>query len=234
MDDSVGSPGSKVPPSAPTAAPRPVTIEDDEDDTASNARGDSAGTFPPHSIDTTERGANDSHAAPSAEIPSLPSAGANPLSFASPTAPAPVSLDSPADYPPPQSELPAVSSFDPPTAPLVDNLDETTSHVSEPRPFQQPSTNVGSYFAGALPPQSPASAALGYSPQHNSRFVPQPSAPSQPPAAVAHYVPPATIDDLAMVNAQKHAKWAISALNFEDVSTAVRELRKALEILGAS
>ena len=36
-----------------------------------------------------------------------------------------------------------------------------------------------------------------------------------------------------MVGAQKHAKWAISALNFEDVPTAVRELRKALELLGA-
>ncbi|KAK6815757.1 hypothetical protein PG987_016523 [Apiospora arundinis] len=34
--------------------------------------------------------------------------------------------------------------------------------------------------------------------------------------------------------AQKHAKWAISALNFEDVPTAVRELKAALNALGAS
>ncbi|CAK7272653.1 hypothetical protein SEPCBS57363_005238 [Sporothrix epigloea] len=234
MDDSVVSPGTGVPSSAPTAAARPVTIEDDDDDSASNARGDSAGISLPHSLDTSESGANDIHAAPSAEIPSLPSTGANPLSLASPTAPAPFSLDSSAGYPPPQSDLPAVSPFDPPTAPPVNDLDETTFHVPKPKPpFQQPSANVGSYFAGALPHQSPASGASGNSPQHNSRFVPQPSAPSQPPAAVTH-VPPATIDDLAMVNAQKHAKWAISALNFEDVSTAVRELRKALEFLGAS
>jgi vacuolar protein sorting-associated protein VTA1 len=33
--------------------------------------------------------------------------------------------------------------------------------------------------------------------------------------------------------AQKHAKWAISALNFEDVPTAVKELRNALAMLGA-
>jgi vacuolar protein sorting-associated protein VTA1 len=33
--------------------------------------------------------------------------------------------------------------------------------------------------------------------------------------------------------AQKHAKWAISALNFEDVPTAVKELRIALQSLGA-
>ena len=36
------------------------------------------------------------------------------------------------------------------------------------------------------------------------------------------------------MQAQKHAKWAISALNFEDVDTAVKELRIALNALGAS
>lgn len=44
---------------------------------------------------------------------------------------------------------------------------------------------------------------------------------------------PYTTDEGRMVQAQKHAKWAISALNFEDTTTAVRELRKALEQLGA-
>lgn len=43
-----------------------------------------------------------------------------------------------------------------------------------------------------------------------------------------------TPDDMAMSQAQKHARWAISALNFEDVPTAVRELRRALETLGAT
>lgn len=40
-------------------------------------------------------------------------------------------------------------------------------------------------------------------------------------------------DDEAITKAQKHAKWAVSALNFEDVETAVRELRIALQSLGA-
>lgn len=40
-------------------------------------------------------------------------------------------------------------------------------------------------------------------------------------------------DDEAMTKAQKHARWAISALNFEDVKTAVKELRNALDSLGA-
>jgi len=41
-------------------------------------------------------------------------------------------------------------------------------------------------------------------------------------------------DDESIMAAQKHAKWAISALNFEDVGTAVKELRTALQSLGAS
>lgn len=42
-----------------------------------------------------------------------------------------------------------------------------------------------------------------------------------------------TTDDDSIMAAQKHAKWAISALNFEDVNTAVKELRIALQNLGA-
>ena len=41
-------------------------------------------------------------------------------------------------------------------------------------------------------------------------------------------------DEVSVAAAQKHAKYAISALNFEDVDTAVKELREALEVLGAS
>jgi len=40
------------------------------------------------------------------------------------------------------------------------------------------------------------------------------------------------VDDAAIAEAQKHARWAISALNFEDVATAVKELRIALGALG--
>jgi vacuolar protein sorting-associated protein VTA1 len=63
--------------------------------------------------------------------------------------------------------------------------------------------------------------------------------PTAPPVAPPiSYAPvrsgAAVADEAAMVGAQKHAKWAISALNFEDVPTAVRELRAALELLGAT
>lgn len=39
-------------------------------------------------------------------------------------------------------------------------------------------------------------------------------------------------DSDAMESCQKHAKWAISALNYEDVETAVAELKRALQALG--
>jgi vacuolar protein sorting-associated protein VTA1 len=42
------------------------------------------------------------------------------------------------------------------------------------------------------------------------------------------------VDEEAVMKAQKHARWAISALNFEDVPTAIKELRGALASLGAS
>jgi vacuolar protein sorting-associated protein VTA1 len=44
---------------------------------------------------------------------------------------------------------------------------------------------------------------------------------------------PFKTDEEAQMEAAKHAKWAISALNFEDVNTAVKELRLALQSLGA-
>lgn len=54
--------------------------------------------------------------------------------------------------------------------------------------------------------------------------------PSQPTASNGQFR-----DDEASVDAaQRHAKFAISALNFEDVQTGVEELRNALRVLGAA
>ncbi|RKF59735.1 Vacuolar protein sorting-associated protein vts1 [Erysiphe neolycopersici] len=38
-------------------------------------------------------------------------------------------------------------------------------------------------------------------------------------------------DDMSIAKAQKHARWAISALNFEDIETAIKELKEALKTL---
>jgi vacuolar protein sorting-associated protein VTA1 len=66
---------------------------------------------------------------------------------------------------------------------------------------------------------------------------PAPSRASQPQCEPPPSGPPAggyRTDDESVLAAQKHAKWAISALNFEDVPTAVKELRVALQNLGAA
>ncbi|KAL8803916.1 MAG: hypothetical protein Q9182_002883 [Xanthomendoza sp. 2 TL-2023] len=62
------------------------------------------------------------------------------------------------------------------------------------------------------------------------------TAPPPPPSSFSPQTanaPPVVVDEEALSKAQKHARWAISALNFEDVPTAVKELRGALESLGA-
>ena len=43
---------------------------------------------------------------------------------------------------------------------------------------------------------------------------------------------PANVDPTTIATAQKHAKWAISALNYEDLETARKELRLALQLIG--
>jgi len=65
---------------------------------------------------------------------------------------------------------------------------------------------------------------------------PVPSAiPQSQPLPPVQSLPPGSYrtDDDSVTLATKHAKWAISALNFEDVNTAVKELRLALNSLGA-
>ncbi|GAA5851462.1 hypothetical protein JCM5353_002575 [Sporobolomyces roseus] len=89
-------------------------------------------------------------------------------------------------------------------------------------------------------------------PSHQTATLPTPSfhLPSEPPAFPSVvFPPPAPVprpsahpapvsaprdptDPLEVQKIQKHAKWAISALNYEDFETARKELRLALEILG--
>lgn len=63
-----------------------------------------------------------------------------------------------------------------------------------------------------------------------------PVAARPPPPAPQLYepqAPPATgLDPMRISEIQKHARWAISALNYEDVDTAKKELQLALSMLG--
>lgn len=108
-----------------------------------------------------------------------------------------------------------------------------------------PSSPAGFYSNMQPPPVVPPSQELGTRPDERpSAPTPhQMAAPAAAPALQSPFVPagnsgpPAggyATDDDAIMAAQKHAKWAISALNFEDVETAVKELRIALRSLGAS
>ncbi|KAG9232649.1 Vta1 like-domain-containing protein [Amylocarpus encephaloides] len=114
------------------------------------------------------------------------------------------------------SITPDFESFPPPT------ISQPPPEVS-PQDFYNPPPSVQHF---APPPVAPI-------PQR----VPPPQQFQPPPPLVPQISQPTNqkynIDDASVAKAQKHAKWAISALNFEDGETAVKELRAALRTLGA-
>lgn len=113
-----------------------------------------------------------------------------------------------------------------------------------PRPMQyqpplQPHDPANYYTQSPRPPPTAPVAPP-------SNYYSQPSAPSQPPfqqqppfqpqpspSYFPQQTPQPVVDDEAIARSQKHARWAISALNYEDVETAVKELRIALQELGS-
>ena len=104
----------------------------------------------------------------------------------------------------------AFQSFPPPSA--------TSPSIEAPNPasFHNPST--------ASPHIPPPAAASVPAPVARAPVAPAPAAPSQP----SH-----TVDDHNISLAQKHARWAVSALTFDDVNTAIKELKNALRFLGS-
>ena len=127
----------------------------------------------------------------------------------------------PAQYQQP-APPPAFVSSPPPTAAVA-----PPPATGTPRPNYMnaaPSSHLAS--RPVIPPPTAPVATPGYGAP--SYGTPQPPPPQAPPQR--GFVP----DDKDIAEAQKHARWAISALNFEDVPTAVKELRIALQSLGAS
>ena len=132
---------------------------------------------------------------------------------------------------PPQSDLPPTASFQSFSPPFISQPSapsDLSPYTSHPPPLQP--------FYSAPPPIVPSHNA--HPPQQS--YQPRQAPPIPKPAAIppraplradsqANYV----ADEEAIIKAQKHARWAISALNFEDINTAVQELRGALESLGA-
>ncbi|KAF5720575.1 vacuolar sorting-associated VTA1 like [Fusarium globosum] len=148
-----------------------------------------------------------------------------------------------------QSPTPGLSGGPPPPPPV--GLPPAVSPVPEspaqpatqipPQPSPQIPTKLPSQFAPPPPepftPSAPPSWTTTPSAPHPTASNPPPvirQAPApQPPAPAPVQTAGFTTDQRDINQAQKHAKWAISALNFEDVPTAVQELRNALRMLGA-
>lgn len=141
--------------------------------------------------------------------------------------------------------LPDISS-PPPSIPFEPSAPPIPPSESLP---SFPPNDVG--YIGFSGPSAPAESYMRQQPSippvKAARYQ-QPSAPSAmpqpPPVQTPQAGPPSftqhqptaasfVVDEEAIAKAQKHARWAISALNFEDINTAVKELKGALESLGA-
>ncbi|KAL2863902.1 uncharacterized protein BJX67DRAFT_231758 [Aspergillus lucknowensis] len=105
-----------------------------------------------------------------------------------------------------------------------------------PKSPAAPSHDVHSFYkappavdsARFAPPTGP-SRVVSYPPQHSVPVnIPPAPAPTASVQGNSHH-----IDDQAITQAQKHARWAVSALSFDDVNTAIKELRNSLKLLGA-
>jgi vacuolar protein sorting-associated protein VTA1 len=161
-------------------------------------------------------------------------------------------VPSPFAQPPPASvDIPSApidaDSVDLPNAPSERSLPDAPSALASVSPFPPPQRRESPKFPpthhGHFLPQGdtiPPNFAPQSTPKQPILQAPpqlrqQPVAPPQYAAAPTAPAPPAdvVVDEEAVMKAQKHARWAISALNFEDVPTAIKELRGALETLGA-
>ena len=122
------------------------------------------------------------------------------------------------------------------------NLPNTPAHLGAPQPapspippsnpsdiphdpnsfYNRPSANI----VTPPPAQSPSGIPVV------TRSIPQPA----PVPAAAPGPSPSNLsdaDDKSIALAQKHARWAVSALTFDDVNTAIKELKNSLRQLGA-
>ncbi|KAI8602531.1 Vta1 like-domain-containing protein [Dissophora ornata] len=142
----------------------------------------------------------------------------------SPTGAPGISQQPPSTFIPPAVSSPAPNS--------------TTSNITSPNPNAQygygANNNLGGNFYQApavLPQPAPAPAQIPYSqPEFGA-----PSAPYQQPQQIPSpqpYAPvPMVLDPAVNSQVQKHCKWTVSALTYDDIPTAIDNLEKALALL---
>ncbi|KAI2620474.1 DUF605-domain-containing protein [Hypoxylon sp. NC1633] len=229
------------------AEPKPVTVEDAPDEDGKLHPTGGYQTFPAPVSEPT------SPPAPSAPAPEQVSPIAppgpplsEPGGYFSNAPNAPGSLDlpsppGPATYDPmaPPPFIPSPATHDPAAPPPPPSIPFSPPNLpSTPQGYYRsaPSAPIVPPQQPYKPPQAPPSSHSYYSQPSQPVLpvkVPPPAAPVQQYGSSSGPSNSYNSDDMAIVQAQKHAKWAISALNFEDVPTAVRELEAALATLGA-
>ncbi|OJD16627.1 hypothetical protein AJ78_03219 [Emergomyces pasteurianus Ep9510] len=150
-------------------------------------------------------------------VPDLPAA---PSDFPSPAS---SSHDLPSPGPGPFVERrTSLSTFQSFPAPSMQPLEPSTTDLQGPAGTRTPPPST---FEGWTRP-TPPTTAPPTSTQPTNPLVQNVSSYPKPP-------PTQEVDEDSIAKAQKHARWAVSALNFDDVPTAIKELRNALNKLGA-
>ena len=163
-----------------------------------------------------------------------------------PAVPSPSAPPTSAEFPDQEEEDP--SRIQTPSLPtFLDDDDTPTNNEEAPsstttttidhQPFViNPSTHLPpSHQTASLPTPSfhPPSEPPAFP---SAVFPPPPPPPAQPqlvePTSTNGRVVVESMDPLEISKIQKHAKWAISALNYEDFETARKELKEALRMLG--
>ncbi|GAA5823692.1 hypothetical protein JCM11251_000728 [Rhodosporidiobolus azoricus] len=164
--------------------------------------------------------------------------------------PAPTAPDFIDDEPDFTDVAPPPSAFQYDPSPSSD-----TSHPMTPAPpsfLDTPAAHSPTPPAGPPPPSAPTAQIPQIPQTHQTSDLHPPTThlPSEPPAFPSAVFPPAqptapavaaslptpvqqeNYDVMTVAKVQKHAKWAISALDYEDWDTARKELRTALAMLG--
>ena len=141
---------------------------------------------------------------------------------------------------PAEAPLPSIAPYDPPAdmefvdAASLSSSDTAIQRPSSPShliPQNAPPSDVlfltGSPYTSAppLPPQ-PSAPPLPPSPSASYVQIPRPPPPPPEPS------PPPELTPGLIAKAQKHCRFAISALDYEDMQQARKELHAALAILG--
>lgn len=163
----------------------------------------------PHGIPSSSNQNSDAAGqSPGLDLPSAPETFA-PTSKSTPSLP-----DTPINLGAPQ---PAPSSI-PPQNPNVPYDPSSFYNTPSPNVFTPP------------PAQTPSGIPVV------TRPAPQPVPAPAPAAAASPGISSSNLrdaDDQSIALAQKHARWAVSALTFDDVNTAIKELKNSLKQLGA-